>query len=287
MITNQLRQLDPSRTLTLRRAYGREYKRRWQSVAAVTRSTVTAGILHPGGQFHAPTVEGRVKNVADWFSKVIADSVTGNGLWQRPYLAQAYIRGIRNAHADLRRNGWQIDDDPAALIRRVAHAPTLNAFYNQADRDLQRVRREIVETAGKQLRGRLFGWVGNQDEQEEEQPQTDEEWLLALLLLLLLAGQQSGAGRSGAIASSLIVGAAAEAVLNRLAELGIGLVSPEIENLFTTAGDSRVCPTCQELASRDTGRGPGVYSVADARGLIPVHVGCRCGWKTSVGLSRI
>jgi SPP1 gp7 family putative phage head morphogenesis protein len=40
---------------------------------------------------------------------------------------------------------------------------------------------------------------------------------------------------------------------------------------LVTAGDLRVCPMCQGLNGK-------VYTIKEARGLIPVHPQCRCAW---------
>lgn len=279
---NTLHRLDPSRTLTLRHAMTSDYRRRWKSVYTAARAIITPGSFQPGGLFYNTTPQAKASSFTAWLDTAVTNEVIAGGLWQRPYVRQAYIRGLKNAHSDLRRNGWEITDDPQDVAGRLAHSPAINVFCNRAEADLQKIRRDVVATAGERLRARLMGIVTNQegDEEEQEEQESDEEWLLALLLLLLLSGRQSALSRSNAIVSTAIVGAAAEAVLNRLFELGIRTVAPVVEYQWQTAGDSRVCLRCQELAIRDNGRGPGVYSISEARGLIPQHIGCRCSWST-------
>ena len=42
-----------------------------------------------------------------------------------------------------------------------------------------------------------------------------------------------------------------------------------------TAGDDRVCPTCEDIAEQ------GPYSIDEARGLIPAHPRCRCAFEAA------
>mgnify|MGYP007064314224 FL=1 len=84
------------------------------------------------------------------------------------------------------------------------------------------------------------------------------------------------------VGATSIVGIVADAFLNRVVDFGISLVSAVAEAQFTTQGDDRVCPECQRLEEQDNGNGPGVYTIQEARGIIPVHFGCRCGWTAIV-----
>lgn len=69
----------------------------------------------------------------------------------------------------------------------------------------------------------------------------------------------------------------AEGALNSYEEMGIEGV--EVEAEFATAGDDVVCPECEELEGK-------VYSIEEARGVIPVHPNCRCAWIPMVGESK-
>lgn len=71
------------------------------------------------------------------------------------------------------------------------------------------------------------------------------------------------------IARTEVVHAHAEGQLDTFDDLGITGVGLNAE--WTTAGDDRVCPLC----SAESGR---VYTLAQARGLIPLHPNCRCAW---------
>jgi SPP1 gp7 family putative phage head morphogenesis protein len=75
--------------------------------------------------------------------------------------------------------------------------------------------------------------------------------------------------RARLIAQTEIIRAHAEGALDAYKALGISDVFALVE--FSTAGDDRVCPKCKALNGK-------VYTIEKARGVIPVHPGCRCTW---------
>jgi SPP1 gp7 family putative phage head morphogenesis protein len=84
-----------------------------------------------------------------------------------------------------------------------------------------------------------------------------------------------GLNRARAIARTEIVRAHAEATLDRLEAHGVGFVSALVEY---TIADDQACPICKALAATDNGYGAGLYTIEQARGIIPVHPNCRCAW---------
>lgn len=71
------------------------------------------------------------------------------------------------------------------------------------------------------------------------------------------------------IANTELIRAHADGQLDALEELGEEEVTAAVE--WATAGDDRVCKLCKPLDGV-------VLTVAEARGLIPRHVNCRCAW---------
>jgi hypothetical protein len=70
-------------------------------------------------------------------------------------------------------------------------------------------------------------------------------------------------------AHTIIVWAHAESMLDYYQSAGVVALLAQVE--FVTAGDDRVCPECESLAGQ-------TYPLLGARGIIPVHIGCRCSW---------
>jgi len=92
----------------------------------------------------------------------------------------------------------------------------------------------------------------------------------------LVAGRIDAIGlnRARMIARTEIVRAHAEGTLDRYEQYGVSAVGALVE------WDSGAhCPICTGLQQRDNGYGPGVYTLEQARGLIPVHPNCTCAWS--------
>jgi SPP1 gp7 family putative phage head morphogenesis protein len=84
--------------------------------------------------------------------------------------------------------------------------------------------------------------------------------------------------RARAIANTEIINAHAESALDSMEDLGIESTTAEVE--FSTAGDDLVCEICQDLEGE-------IYTIAEARGVIPRHVSCRCSWSPVVKLPSL
>lgn len=80
--------------------------------------------------------------------------------------------------------------------------------------------------------------------------------------------------RAKRLARTEIVRAHAEGQLDGMEALGIEGVTLEVE--WQTAGDDRVCARCNAMAGK-------VYTLAEARGMIPLHPNCRCAWVPYFG----
>jgi len=84
-----------------------------------------------------------------------------------------------------------------------------------------------------------------------------------------------GITRARMLARTEVMRAHAEAALNTyesFQEQGLVL---RLE--WSTAQDNNVCPKCEKRSSNADGS-PKVYTIEEARGLIPLHPNCRCVW---------
>ena len=84
-----------------------------------------------------------------------------------------------------------------------------------------------------------------------------------------------GKRRAGLVAQVHAVKAHAEGQLDAMQSLGHGRAGIVAE--WVTGDDP--CPECSALAEQE-------YSIADARGMIPVHPGCVCSWRPVKGDAR-
>lgn len=259
MITNAT--IDPSRTAGIRRAYSADFKRRWNEA----RKAARRGLLS-GEHLTGLTPEQQAASYGRYLTAVMDQFVSPTGQWQNPYIRQAYVRGLANADLELRRAGTIPRDNPDDVIGRFAHAQALAMLQARARGDLQRIQTATAQQAQAQIAVALAAGLPLPEVWQEVDGRM----------------QKTGVNRALLLAGWFAVGAVAEGTLGRLSDYGIGLVEPLVEMQFTTAGDANVCPICIELSTRDNGRGPGVYTIADARGIIPVHGRCRCSWRPSM-----
>lgn len=79
--------------------------------------------------------------------------------------------------------------------------------------------------------------------------------------------------RANVIARTEIIHAHAEGQLDGYSDLGVTEVGADVE--FTTSDDDGVCPQCEALDGE-------VFTIQEARGVIPVHPNCRCAWSMVV-----
>jgi SPP1 gp7 family putative phage head morphogenesis protein len=74
---------------------------------------------------------------------------------------------------------------------------------------------------------------------------------------------------NGGLYTGNTIHAHAEGQLDSFEDLGVRELGITAE--WSTAGDERVCPRCSALEGH-------IYTVEEARGMIPQHPGCRCSW---------
>ncbi len=63
----------------------------------------------------------------------------------------------------------------------------------------------------------------------------------------------------------------AQATLNALASFGFQQVTAEVEFTLNVHGNAEPCPVCIALSGLK-------FKIREARGIIPVHPSCQCGW---------
>lgn len=251
MQTLTLNQVDPSKTLDIRKKYTNQQRRIFAT--AVTRTEEALANLPDN-----PTQN----QIEDYISALLLLLMLplSNGTSVYPYVQAAYLRGVTNANLDLRAGGIAVDGAEFAVLTQAVHRFSLQARQDQT----QAMLRDVYMGTVSGVRGE-FGQV-------VERPLIDrvKGQLRKGLNLAVLAG------------GTALVGIVADAFLNRVMDSGIGLVGMIAEAQYLTQGDDRVCPICQAAATLDSGNGPGVYTIGQARGLIPQHFGCRCTWSAIV-----
>lgn len=251
MPTLTLNQVDPSKTLKIRQAYTNQQRRIFAT--AVTRTEETLANLSDN-----PTQN----QIEEYLSALLLLLMLplSNGTSVYPYVQAAYLRGVTNANLDLRAGGLAVDGAEFAVLTQAVHKFSLQARQDQT----QAMLRDVYMGTVSGVRGE-FG-------QESERPLVDR-----------VKGQlKRGLTLAAVVGGTALVGIVADAFLNRVTDFGIGLVSLVAELQFTTMQDGRVCEQCLAVASQDNGHGPGIFTIQEARGIIPIHYGDRCTWSIKV-----
>ena len=270
-VTNATYRRDPTRTAQLRGRYVADMRRRFGVVRGAVNETVGRNnalrINAAAKAFEFTNDPGRIAEFMDWLRQEINSSVLDiavsdgrppvNG-WQKVYVREAYGRGVEAANALMKQSGITIpttalggDVPIGSIFRLPIHQDTLELLYTRQFEDLRGVTREMSTQMSRVLADGLATGKNNR----------------AIAKALVDRVDKIGIVRSEMIVRTEIIRTHAEATLNRLEEMGATMVTPLVE--FGAAADA--CPICKELEGK-------VYTIAEARGIIPVHVNCRCVW---------
>ncbi|KKN88050.1 hypothetical protein LCGC14_0251220 [marine sediment metagenome] len=266
---------DPSRTSRIVRRYQADLARRWREVNRVLRQLiVTDDVLGLGtppraflqidlpGRFDFPAdVPGKAA-AFDRFMRALLDaevlelspiSGTGSG-WQNKYVRASYSVGVQHADASLRAAG--VEPPPGALaqtLNQPIHAEKLQLLFSRNFNELRGVTNAQAQSLSRIVtEGLATG-------QSPRVVATEISRSISSI----------GVVRGRVIARTETIRAHATATLARFEQSGIETVEGFAE--FVTAGDDRVCQTCQDLEGRR-------FPLDEAAGVIPVHANCRCVW---------
>lgn len=241
--------LDPTRTITLRRAFTASMRRRFAEVAGELRTTVPNA-----------TDPARVASFERW-AKGIADSAftPTNDNWTNFFVVDAYKRGVRRVFTD-------VLPPPAQAPAYYAGSRTqfLNtAFYGPGGITRMEQLQDRMDGLLNAMKGDLVGRLtrvysagGNK---------TDKELVKSLLSEL----DKVQNIRGEVITRTEIVYAHGEGQLDAFALLGVEEIEPIVEWVTT----DNPCIKCAPHAGDR-------YTLDEARGLIPWHPGCLCAWRT-------
>lgn len=270
--------VDPTRTLTLRRRFEGEARKRFRRVRGLVRDALTEkdalGLKandRPGAareaQFDFRRDSEKVEAFMEWLNNRMSAEVlgvegparrnVGENAWASKYIASAYQQGMQRGRTEIGKRteaGFsQVGDDSdiQEAFQRPFHADRVGLIYTRAYREL----RGITEAVDAQVSGILADGLA-QGMNPNDIAQNINRSVSSI-----------GEKRATVMARTEVIRAHHSATINTYREAGIDGV--EIEAEWSTAGDTRVCARC---ASRE-GQ---VYSLDKAEGMIPLHPQCRC-----------
>lgn len=177
--------------------------------------------------------------------------------WTSTYIESAYVSGLNGAASKMRKEGASVANSWInTAFQRPIHADRLGLAYTRVYSELD----GITKTMDQQISRILAQGIGEGRGPYEIAKQINDRV------------DKIGRTRSRALARTEVINAHAEASLNAYDEAGLEGVDVEAE--WLTAADA--CPLCEDAAAS------GPYTISEARGMIPLHVNCRCSWSPKV-----
>lgn len=264
--------VDPTRTTTLRNQFMGEVGRRFRKLKGRILEEVVEqdgfglkGLKTNRGRFEFTRSDRKVEAFMEWLREAAREEIldvrvgvpisrAASSAWTSVYIESAHQKGIAQAAQRMRAAGATVAEEwVTAAFNRPIHADRLGLIYTRVFTELV----GITEAMDQQISRELVRGIA-----EGRNP-------LEIARSLNNRVDKIGRTRARTLARTEVVATHAEASLNSYEEAGVQGVQVMAE--FSTAGDSLVCPFCEELEGD-------VYTMADARGIIPVHPNCRCVW---------
>ena len=276
--SNPLR-ADPTKTTGIRNKFTADLHRRFTDLKRELRKWLVVddelGLkresrspLFNVGTYKFATDPGKLQAFRDWLQAQVDSSIlkpTGVGSskapWTVDYIESSYKRGLINAYVaankaalskvpDLGEQSY-IDFVQSAFNTPEARSK-IELLATRTFEDLKGVTATMAAGMNRVLAQGLADGKGPAK--------------IALEMSNVVDGMEKA--RAFLVARTEIIRAHAEGQLDSFEKLGVEKLGVQAE--WSTAGDERVCPLCAEREGR-------VYSMKQARGLIPLHPNCVLG----------
>lgn len=274
------RRKDPTNTQRIRQRFEQEVNRRFASLKRLIREAFitqdvmalkTNAAVAPGARaFQFLRSDEKVAAFMEWLKaaedQVIFDVIPGTSItaaqkkaWMNLYIESSYQKGMAQAAANLRGQGVKVADTwlDSAFFQPI-HADRLGLIYTRTYSDLVGVT-DAMDTIISRVLARGIGEGHNPNDIARD----------------LMKQVDISRSRARTIARTEVISAHAEASLNSYKEAGLEGVKVQAE--WSTAGDDRVCPECEDMEGKE-------FNIDDAHGLIPLHPNCRCAFIPVVDL---
>lgn len=280
MVMRPLRQ-DPTRTTGLRRRFIADVRRRTRALNKairqflVTQDALGLGELQPLLRSIVTNVElrqyafltdaGKLNEFNEWLQGQLDTNMlasdTGSA-WTAQYVEPAYRQGVTRAYVDANKldaaiGGSYFDGGKAQFLQQAFAAPeAINKVQLLATRSFENMR-GLTQTMKGQMNQILSQGMITGDN-----PQTIAKQMSKQITKL-------SETRGLTIARTEVIHAHSEGQLDSFERLGVKELGVMAE--WSTAGDDRVCSQCAGMEGV-------LYTVEEARGIIPLHPNCRCTW---------
>lgn len=265
--------VDPSRTLSLRRAYIRDIRRRFANLAKSVRKYIDGddslglkGIVVVRSLLtNADSKTEALRQFQQWFQEESEKEVLGDKdtPWVQKYTTQAYKKGATRGYEQVNRKKAVLQD-PAIFSSNKTQwlrmgfedKDIVDKLDILAERSFSKIKSYLGELNSEAVR------ILSQSLSADDSPEK-------IANLMLVAIDKVKREKIERLANTEVMYAHGDGQLDSFERLGIKNVGLEVE--LRTAEDNKVCPECA-LKSRNR------YSIREARGILPIHPHCRCIW---------
>lgn len=288
-----VRDYDPTHTLTLRNAFVAEMNRRFKHVAShVTKAIVENdffGLNNPIQTYTNPiqNSSAKIQDFLKWLREV-EDAVLlemkidaqfgalSQNPWFSTYMAKAYQQGSKRAQQEIKRAGLTIvlSDATGMTYINPVSVEKLMMLFTRAFTDLQGITASMDAQISRILAQGLF---------EGQSPITLARMINSAIIgggenlgldisYVNKAGKtvtyfMSGKRRAEILARTEIIRAHHKATIDEYRTWAVEGVYVLAE--WATAGDARVCPECSTLQGT-------IWTLDEIENIIPLHPQCRC-----------
>lgn len=206
----------------------------------------------------------KLKAFRDWLDKQINEGVitVNRSPWTERYIKSAYEKGVNKAFTAANKLKMALDEQgfiagqSMHLKQLLTGARATRQIQMLGTRAFEELKGVSTDMAGKMNRILAQGFLEGKSAKAIAKEMSKQTGL--------------SLKRAKVIASTEVVRANAEGMLDSLERLGIDKVGVKAE--WHTANDERVCEQCAPNEGK-------IFSIDDARGMIPVHPRCRCSFE--------
>lgn len=258
---------DPTRTVVLRKSFAAAIRRRWLIASKRARAKLADRLSVNSITEFGLSEEEQVALYEEWLRSIIEEEFSESDQWIFLFVLAAYTRGVKMAKKDLDYAGYdsremieaiaEVDDlgQRSLILSSPTHRKEFTLMLMRVRNELKGQKSAVIQAAvSVLLDGIAAGDTGSILGKKVSESITD-----------------TGYPKAKFLAFDAIIRIFAEAMLTTFALAGITDVMLEPEVVFATAGDGKVCKRCSHFEGM-------VYTISEARGLIPLHPFCRCRW---------
>lgn len=263
---------DPTRTKTLRKRYAERLRGGFGRVMSAARTGVVEKdvfrltretLAQAPDVFRFNRDDRKVQGFMEWWRRAeeneVMSLISRDG---NPWIQSAYSKGVDGASRKLRDIGVEVEGELTEqrlnrILNLSIHRESMQLAYTRNYQELDGITAAVDQQVSRELAEGLAEGLNPRDIADNISDRV----------------QKIGKTRSTVLARTEVISAYNDAALNRYSQADIEEVVAEVE--WLTAG-IRVCPVCEGFEGK-------VFSINEARGLIPAHPQCRCTWVPRTG----